>query len=218
MTIFLLVTVFEVDNSTVEMSCLMVVVNEDCVENITTGDFSVLFQKEFKSCQVQSNFSSSMVQLTSRSTCLPFDGDVSDGWCYRVSLMYQGTVIGTQTNIDFATCLVSELESFLGVDVTYELDRLVNEDGAVHHSTMATISCSGTFLELLGASQAVCVNGEWSDTETRLCFQMSRGNLYTLSQVLTSLIISPSICCVQLIAPPMTTNSYWICYTVLTHI
>ena len=157
----------------------MVKVNENCVENITTGDFSVIFESELQSCQVLPTFLSSVIQLNSSSTCLPFHGNLSDGWCYRVTLTYQGTVIDTQTNYNFATCSISELEDFVGTGVTYQLAGSQNQDGTgVSHLTTVTFSCSETFSELSGVTQTTCMDGQWVDKDIRLCLQMYTGTYH----------------------------------------
>ena len=154
----------------------MVLVNENCKQNFTTGDFTVRCEREFNNCQRKQTFSLiSDVRLTSSSTCIPINGTTSNGWCYRLTLMYKGTVIDTQTNL--LTCSYSELRTLMGAGVSYELNSYQeNGDDTVLHLTTATFSCTDSFSTLSGASQATCVNGQWVDGGVRSCLQVSTGN------------------------------------------
>ena len=157
------------------MSCLTVNINMHCSEDITTGDFSVLFQRGFGSCRMLTNFTTTTIQLASYSTCLNFSGNPASGFCYRVTLMHQETMIDTQTNLNFATCSISDLESFLENSVSYQLSEPVNQNGTVSHLVRATFTCREAFLTLSGAVNTTCIDGQWNNPRYRLCLQSCTG-------------------------------------------
>ena len=89
---------------------------------------------------VLSDFSTSTIQLMPRSACAPVAS--STNLCYRATLMYNGIIIGTYANLDFAVCPVSVLPSFLADGAS----------GNVSHRTTATLSCTETFTSVSGAA------------------------------------------------------------------
>ncbi len=66
-----------------------------------------------------------------QSACAPVAS--STNLCYRATLMYNEIVIDTQTNLNFNTCSVTALSSFLGSGVSIQLDGEVNTLITIEH-------------------------------------------------------------------------------------
>ena len=80
--------------------------------------------------------------------------------------MYQDTVIDTEDNLNFLDCSVADLQSFLAVGVSYDLDRM-ESGGSVSHLTTATMKCDSALLS--GAAETTCTDGMWRSRELRSC-------------------------------------------------
>ncbi len=105
----------------------------------------------------------STIQLVPRSVCAPVASSTT--LCYRATLMYNGIIIDTQTNLNFNTCPVTTLSSFLGSGVSIQLDGEVT-NGTVSHLTTATLSCSAIH-DLIGSPQITCIDGSWEPAGLR---------------------------------------------------
>ena len=168
----------EIDQGTVSSSnCLTVNINQDCLEDITTGAFSIQLRYAFGNCRelLLSAYTTLTTTLSAHSTCVPV-GSGTGEFCYDATFMYQDTVIDTEDNLNFASCYIAGPQSFLGPGVSYQLDG-VESGGNVSHLTTATFTCSGSFVSLIGSSQSVCVDGQWSTAEARACQQSCSGLL-----------------------------------------
>ena len=168
--------------------CLTVNINQDCLEDVTTREFSIQLRYAFGICKElrPSAFTTSTTTLSAYFTCVPVENG-SEEFCFETNLLYQDTVIDTSTNLNFAECSIADLQSFLGPGVSYQLDGL-ESGGSVSHLTTATLTCSGSFISLVGSSQSVCVDGQWNTAEVRVCHQSCSG-LYK------SLLITADMLC-----------------------
>ena len=162
---------YRVDQGVVFSSnCLTVNINPDCLENVTTGVFSIRLQYAFGNCRElqPSAYTESTTTLSAYFTCVPVHvGNGTGEFCYQATLIYQDTV--TDTNLNFASCSIADLQPFLGPGVSYQLDGPVESGGNVTHLTTATLSCSSAIHDLSGTPQTTCTNGSWSFTEKRSC-------------------------------------------------
>ena len=163
-----LVTAFVVDKSTLDtMNCLTFSLGQTCSEQ--SGNFIVRFEQGNGVCRnlVLSDFSTSTIQLMPRLSCAPVAS--STNLCYRATLMYNGIIIDTQTNLNFNTCSVSALSSFRGSGVSMQLD-LDGEvtNGTVSHITTDTLSCTSAIYELT-SPQITCIDGTWEPAGLRSC-------------------------------------------------
>ncbi|XP_064397532.1 uncharacterized protein LOC135344285 isoform X2 [Halichondria panicea] len=160
------VTPFVVDNSTLEtMNCLTFSLGQNCASE-QSGNFIVRFEQGNGVCRNLSDFSTSTIQLMPRSACAPVAS--STNLCYHATLMYNGIIIDTQTNLNFNTCPVSALSPFMGSGVSMQLDREVT-NGTVSHITTATLSCTLAIYELIGSPQITCLGGTWEPAGMRSC-------------------------------------------------
>ena len=171
----IVVTPFMIDESTLgTINCLTFSLGRNCASE-RNGNFIIQFQQGSGVCQDlrPSDFSTSNIQLMSLSTCVPVTS--SANLCYRAMLMYNGRIIDTQTNLDFAGCPISVLDSFLADGVSYQLDGEVTS-GNVSHLTTATLSCSTeNFASVSGAAVVTCVDGQWNNMGIRWCSRSCAG-------------------------------------------
>ncbi len=168
------VTPFMIDESTLRtMNCLTFSLGQNCASE-QSGNFLIQFEQGNGLCRDlrRSDFSTSTIQLTSQSTCVPVTS--STNLCYRATLMYNGMIIDTQTNLDFAGCPVNVLDSFLADGVSYQLDGEVTS-GNVSHRTTATLSCIETFASVSGAAVVTCLDGQWNNMGIRWCSRSCAG-------------------------------------------
>ncbi len=168
-----IVTPFVVDESTLEtMNCLTFSLGQNCASE-QSGNFVIQFQQGNGICRDlhQTDFSTSIIQLMPRSACAPVAS--STYLCYCATLMYNGIIIDTQTNLNFNTCSVTALYSFLasGVSMQLDLDGEVT-NGNVSHITTATLSCTSAIYELIGSPQITCIDGTWEPAGLRSCTRM----------------------------------------------
>ncbi len=165
---YTVVTPFVIDESTLgTMNCLTFSLGQTCASE-QSGNFVILLQQVSGVCQNvrPSDLNASTVQLTSQSTCVPVVS--STNLCYRANLMYNGMIIDTQSNLNFAGCPVSLLKSFLADGVSHQLDGEVT-DGNVTHLTTATLSCNSTVYALSNSSQITCIDGAWGSDGSISC-------------------------------------------------
>ena len=158
---------FQTDQSTVSTTnCLTVTIN--CM-NITNGDFRVQLLYAFGSCRKLhlSDYAVLTTPVSTHSSCLPVASGTGD-FCYRATLLYDDTIIDSIANLNFNTCSIADLQSFLGAGVSYQLDE-VESGGNVSHLTTATLSCGSVAEDLSGASHTTCNDGVWDSTEIRSC-------------------------------------------------
>ena len=148
-------------------NCLTMNINPNCLEDVTTGVFSIKLRYAFGNCRVlqPSAFSTSTTTLSEYSTCVPV-GSGTGEFCYEATFMYQDRVIDTEDNLDFPDCTIADLQSFLDVGVSYDLDRR-ESGGNVSHLTTATLSCDSAILS--GATETTCIDGMWRSSELRSC-------------------------------------------------
>ena len=137
--------------------------------NITNGAFSVQLLYAFGSCRKLrlSDYAVLTTPLSTHSSCLSV-GSGSGDFCYRATLLYDNTLIDSITNLNFNTCSIADLQTFLGAGVSYQLDR-VESGGSVSHLTTATLSCESVSEGLSGASHTTCTDGVWDSNEMRSC-------------------------------------------------
>ncbi len=154
------------------MNCLTFSLGQNCAFE-QSGNFIVRFEQGNGVCRdlVLSDFSTSTIQLMPRSTCAPVAS--STNLCYRATLMYNGIIIDTQTNLNFNMCSVTALYSFLGSGVSMQLDGEVT-NGNVSHITTATLNCTSAIYELIGSPQITCIDGNWEPAGLRSCTRMLR--------------------------------------------
>ena len=148
------------------MNCLTFSLGQNCASE-QSGNFIVRFEQGNGVCRdlVLSDFSTSTIQLMPRSACAPVTS--STNLCYRATLMYNGIIIDAQTNLNFNTCPVTALSSFIGSGVSMQLDGEVT-NGNVSHITTATLSCTSAIFEL-SSPQITCINGTWEPARLRSC-------------------------------------------------
>ncbi len=122
------------------MNCLTFSLGQNCASE-QSGNFIIKFEQGNGVCRdlVLSDFSTSTIQLMPRSACAPVAS--STNLCYRATLMYNGIIIDTQTNLNFNTCPVSALSSFMGSGVSMQLDL----DGEVTNGTVSHITTAIRF-------------------------------------------------------------------------
>ncbi len=162
-----IVTPFVIDNSTLEtMNCLTFSLGQNCASE---QNFIIKFQQGNGVCRDlhQTDFSASNIQLRSQSTCVLVAS--STNLCYRATLMYNEIIIDTQTNLNFNTCAISALSSFMGSGVSMQPDldgEVTNE--TVSHITTATLNCTSAIYELK-SPQITCIDGTWEPAGTRSC-------------------------------------------------
>ena len=152
-------------------NCLTVNINQDCLEDVTTRAFNIQLRYAFGNCRelLPSAYTTLTTTLSAYSTCVPV-GSGTGEFCYVATLMYQDTIIDTKFNLNFATCSIAELQTFLGAGVSYQLDGVhVESGGSVSHLTTATLSCSSAIHDLSGTTQITCIDGSWSSNEMRSC-------------------------------------------------
>ncbi len=162
------VTPFIVDESTMEtMNCLTFSLGQNCASE-QSGNFIVRFDQGNGVCRdlVLSDFSTSTIQLMPQSACAPVAS--STNLCYRATLMYNGIIIDTRTNLNFNTCPVTALFSFLGSGVSIQLDGEVT-NGTVSHITTATLSCTSAIYDFTNSPQITCIDGSWEPAGLRSC-------------------------------------------------
>ena len=137
--------------------------------NTTNGDFCVQLLHAFGSCRKLrlSDYAILNTPLSTHSSCLPVASGTGD-FCYRATLLHDDTIIDSITNLNFNTCSIADLQSFLGAGVSYQLDG-VESGGSVSHLTTATLSCGSVAEDLSGASHTTCTDGVWDYSEMRSC-------------------------------------------------
>ena len=168
---FIAVDVFVTDQSSILSSnCLTVNISVDCLEDITTGNFSLQLMHAFGSCRDLPvyDYTTSMVTLSAHSSCVPVGSGTGD-FCYQATLTYQDMAIDSITNLNFTKCSIAELQSFLGPGVYYKLSGGVDQAVNASHLTTATLSCDSAIQHLSGMPQTTCTDGSWSSTEMRSC-------------------------------------------------
>ncbi len=150
------------------MNCLTFSLGQSCASE-QNGNFIVRLEQGNGVCRdlVLSDFSTSTIQLMPRSACAPVAS--STNLCYRATLMYNGIIIDTQTNLNFNTCPVSGLSSVMGSGVSMQqnLDGEVT-NGTVSHITTAKLNCTG-YNDLIGLPQITCLDGTWEPAGLRSC-------------------------------------------------
>ena len=152
-------------------NCLTVNINQDCLEDVTTEEFSIQLRYAFGNCRelLPSAYTTSTTTLSAHSTCESVSSGTGE-FCYEITLMYQDTTIDTKSNLNFDTCSIADLQSFLGAGVSYQLDGVhVESGGSVSHLTTATLSCGSAIHDLSGTPQTTCIDGSWSSYEMRSC-------------------------------------------------
>ena len=165
-----IVTPFVVDESTLDtMDCLTFSLSQTCASE-QSGNFVIQFQQGNGVCRDlhQTDFSTSTIQLMPRLACAPVASSTTN-LCYRATLIYNGIIIDTQTNLNFNTCPESALSSFMGSGVSMQLN-LDGEvtNGNVSHLTTTTLSCTSPFYELK-SPQITCIDGNWEPAGLRSC-------------------------------------------------
>ena len=137
--------------------------------NITNGDFLVQLLYAFGSCRKLrlSDYAVLTTPLSVHSSCLPVGSGTSD-FCYRATLLYDNTIIDSNSNLNFNTCSIADLQTFLGAGVSYQLDG-VESGGSVSHLTTATLSCGSVSEDLSRTSHTTCTDGVWDSSEMRSC-------------------------------------------------
>ena len=150
-------------------NCLTVNINQDCLEDVTTEEFSIQLRYAFGNCRelLPSAYTTLTTTLSAHSTCVPVESGTGE-FCYEITLMYRDITIDTKSNLNFDTCSIAELQTFLGAGVSYQLDG-VESGGSVSHLTTATLSCSSVIHDLSGTPQTTCIDGSWSSYEMRSC-------------------------------------------------
>ena len=161
------------------MNCLTFSLGQNCASE-RNEDFSIQFEQGSGVCRDlrPSDFSTSNVQLTSQSTCVPVTS--STNLCYRANLVYDGTIVDTQSNVNFNACPMSALSLFMASGLSMQLNGDVT-NGNVSHLTTATLSCTSVIYDLIGSPQITCIDGTWEPTGLRSCTCKSRVyiNYYT---------------------------------------
>ncbi len=169
------VTPFLVDEYIASRNCLTFSLGSNCATP-ESEHFIIQLEQGSGVCRElgPSDFASTDVPLTSQSTCVPVVS--STNLCYRATLLYNGVIIDTKSNINLNSCLVSDLKLFLTSDVSSQLDGEVT-DGNVSHSTTASLHCDGSFTSVSGGADIViCVDGQWDNTAIRWCSTSSTGS------------------------------------------
>ena len=173
------VSALAIDTSTiVSEGCFTCNIGPQCVEDVSSSDFSVTLVFGTGPCQTVRDLSSpqtTTMNITSSSgVCIPVGTTSVSELCYVATLMHQSTVIINQTNLDFDGCSVASLEVLLGSGVVYTLGR-VADNGMVPHSTTASFGCrSAAAYTFSGASSALCLGGNWVVNGANSC----SGNFY----------------------------------------
>ena len=137
--------------------------------NITNEEFHIQLLYAFGSCRKLrlSDYAVLTTPLSVHSSCLHVGSGTGD-FCHRATLLYDDTLIDSITNLNFDTCSIADLQTFLGAGVSYQLDG-VERGGNVSHLTTATLSCRSVTEDLSGASHTTCTDGVWDSTEMRSC-------------------------------------------------
>ena len=158
-----------IDDSTLgAMNCLTFYLGKNCTSE-QSGDFRIQFEQGFGCRELRPlDFSTSNIQLTSQLTCVPVTS--STDLCYRANLVYDGTIVDTQSNLNFSTCPVSALLLFVGSGVSYQLDGVVTASSVSHlRITTATLSCTSVIYDLSGSYQLTCIDGNVETAGLRSC-------------------------------------------------
>ena len=149
------------------MNCLTFSLGQNCASK-RNRDFSIQFEQGSGVCRDlrASDFSASTIHLTLQSTCVPITS--STNLCYRADLVYDGTIVDTQSNFNFSTCPVSALSLFMASGLSIQLNGDVT-NGNVSHLMTATLSCNSVIYDLIGSPQITCIDGSWEPAGLRSC-------------------------------------------------
>ncbi len=153
---------------------MSVSIRPDCIEDVTTGHFSVVLTYIVGACLILTDFTDSLsvtgVINSTSGTCIFVPGTISiSDICYTATLMYQNTLITTLTNIEFQGCLVSSLKVLIGSDFVFSLNREVDNSGRVPHITTATLRCANSVFMVSGNEEVMCRDGVWDVNRNILC-------------------------------------------------
>ncbi len=157
---------FVIDESLLgTMNCLTFSLGQNCISQ-QSESFSILFEEGSGICSDlrPPNFISSTIQ-PNQSICVPV---ISSMLCYRANLMYDKTIIDTQSNLNFNACPVSALSSFVASGLSMQLNGDVT-NGNVSHLTSATVSCTSFITDLSGSPQITCIDGIFQPVGFRSC-------------------------------------------------
>ncbi len=176
------------------MNCLTFSLGQNCASE-QSGDFRIQFQQGSGVCRDLRplDFSTSTIQLTSQSTCVPVTS--STNLCYRANLVYGETIVDTQSNLNFNACPLNDLSSFVASGVFIQLNG--ENSTNLSHLTTATLSCTMAIYDLIGSPQITCIDGNFEPTGLRSCECKSRHVFYV--QVSITLMIGISAVAVWLI-------------------
>ena len=161
-----LVSAISSDDSTVATSGRLTLnIESDCVEEGTSGNFSVSLEYGVGMCKTIADLQRTetvMETITSPSGVQISVGTTSAAQlCFNVTLLCNNRTVDKTSNLDFSGCPISTLLPLLGSEVTLTLSFAADNNGIVPHLTIATFSCSSAVSMLTGASEATCVDGNW---------------------------------------------------------
>ena len=153
------VSALVIDESRVDSgNCLGLSIRTECVEDVSSQDFSVSLVYVNGRCQTVDdlpNRSATETIASPSGVCIPVGTSSNVELCYRATLMYQGTVVDTKANSVRRSCPVCSLDDLLGPDAVHDL-----VPGMVPHSTLAMLSCRLGYT-FSGVSEALCTDGTW---------------------------------------------------------
>ncbi len=159
------------------MNCLAFSLGRNCASG-RSGAFSIRFEQGSGECRDlrSSDFSTSTIQLMLQPTRVPVIS--STDLCYRANLVYDGTIVDTQSNLNCNACPMNVLSSFLASGVSMQLDGEASSNN-VSHLTTATLSCASVIEDLSGSPKITCIDGNFEPAGLRYCGCKSHSLCFT---------------------------------------
>ena len=159
-----LVSAISSDDSTVATSGRLTLnIESDCVEEVTSGNFSVTLEYGVGMCKTIADLQRTetvMETITSPSGVqIPVGTTSAAQLCFNATLLCNNRTVDKTSNLDFERCLVSSLnQTVLGPEFTFSPNV---GNGTVSHLTTVPLSCRNSLLVPTGVPVGTCTGGTW---------------------------------------------------------